>query len=203
MRRGTFPGKGSPAAAGERGMVLLAVLVVLVVTLLAGMGVLRAVQTGNAMAGNFSFHQAAMQASDRAITDALSEVANRVAAGQGNTGLPNRYLNVIDGTVNAMGVPASVDWAQVRCVDEKGALVSDCAADDGNYRIQYVVERRCSGNPDFSDIGDIRSRCEYEPSPTAGSATTIALLYRVLVRVRGPRGTESWFEAMVSGPAST
>ena len=29
------------------------------------------------------------------------------------------------------------------------------------------------------------------------------LRYRVLIRVRGPRGTESWFEAMVSGPAST
>lgn len=187
----------------QQGMVLIAVLVVLVITLLAGMGVMRAVQTGNAVSGNFSFRQGAMQASDRAVTDALSEVANRVSGGQGNTAVPNRYLSVIDGTVDTFGAPASINWTTVPCVDEKGALIADCAADDGSYRVQYVVERRCSANPDFTDINEIRSRCEYEPSVTAMSASTIALRYRVLIRVRGPRGTESWFEAMVSGPAST
>ncbi|WP_049871232.1 hypothetical protein [Ramlibacter tataouinensis] len=184
-------------------MVLIVVLVVLVVTLLAGMGVMRTVQTGNAMAGNFSFRQAAMQASDRAMTDALSEVANRISGGQGNNAVAHRYLSVIDGTVDALGMPASIDWAQVRCTDERGVLLTDCAADTGNYRIQYVVERRCAANPDLADILDIRSRCEYEPQATAVSASTTALRYRVLVRVRGPRGTESWFEAMFSGPAST
>jgi type IV pilus assembly protein PilX len=61
----------------------------------------------------------------------------------------------------------------------------------------------CASNPDFSNIADIRARCEYEASTGALSATSIELRYRVILRVRGPRGTESWFEAMVSGPAST
>lgn len=187
----------------ERGMVLIVVLVVLVLTLLAGMSVMNAVQTGNQLAGNFSFRQSALQASDRAISDALAEVANRVSGGQGNTAVTNRYLPVIEAAVDGLGVPSSVDWTQVPCVDEKGALLADCAADNGGYRVQYVVERRCSANPDFADIGDLRARCEYEPSASAASASTIALRYRVLIRVRGPRGTESWFEAMVSGPAST
>lgn len=187
----------------QRGMVLIAVLVVLVITLLAGMSAMRAVQTGNVMAGNFSFRQGALQASDRAVDDALTTIANQVVAGGGNTTAANRYLSVIDPNVDALGVPAAIDWTQVSCVDEKGTLVPNCAVDSGNYRIQYVVERRCSGNPDFLNIQDIRSRCEYEPSAGAVSAGTIALRYRVLVRVRGPRGTESWFEAMVSGPAST
>ena len=65
----------------QEGMVLIVVLVVLVVTLLAGMGVLRAVQTGNAMSGNFSFRQSGLHASDRALSDAMSEVATRVVAG--------------------------------------------------------------------------------------------------------------------------
>jgi hypothetical protein len=83
------------------------------------------------------------------------------------------------------------------------ALIADCSADTGNYRVQYVVERLCSSNPTLTDIDDIRGKCEYEPSTTALSASSIGLRYRVLIRVRGPRGTESWFEAMVSGPAST
>jgi Tfp pilus assembly protein PilX len=186
----------------QGGMVLIAVLVVLMLTLLGGIGVMQAVQTGNAMAGNFSFRQAAMQASDRAVSDAMTQLANRVAGGLGNTAVPNLYLPTA-GAVDASGVPTSVNWASVPCVDEKGALVSNCATDSGNYRVQYVIERRCSAAPDFANIASIRAVCEYEPRDAAVSAATIALRYRVVIRVRGPRGTESLFEAVVSGPAST
>ena len=189
--------------ARQQGMVLIVVLVVLVVVLLAGLGAMRSVQTGNALAGNFSFRQIGMAASDRAITDAMSDVANRVAGGGGNTAEANRYLSVTAPAVNAMGVPTAIDWTAVRCNDEKGALIADCAADNGAYRVQYVVERRCSVNPNLADVADIRARCEYEPQASAGSPETIAVRYRVLVRVRGPRGTESWFEAVISGPATT
>lgn len=188
--------------ARQRGMVLIAVLVVLMLTLLGGIGVMQAVQTGNAMAGNFSFRQAAMQASDRAVSDAMTQLANRVPGGLGNTAVANLYLPTI-GAVDAAGVPTSINWANVPCVDEQGALVSSCATDAGNYRVQYVIERRCSAVPDFTNIATIRAVCEYEPRDAAVSASTIALRYRVVIRVRGPRGTESLFEAVVSGPAST
>jgi type IV pilus assembly protein PilX len=187
----------------QEGMVLIVVLVVLALTFLAGLGVMRAADTGNVMAGNFSFQQAAVQASDRAITDALTVIANRVPGGGGNTAAPNQYRTTTDTTVNALGIPSSITWADVTCADEKGTAVTDCGAEAGNYRIQYFVERRCSSDPDLSDIADIRAKCEYEPSDSALSASSIALRYRILIRVRGPRGTESWFEAMVSGPAST
>ena len=186
----------------QGGLVLLVVLVVLGMMLLAGIGVMRAADTGNVISGNFSFQQGAVQASDRAITDALSVIANRVAADTGNTGVTDSYLATRDTTVDARGVPSSVTWANVSCVDEKGVLVTNCALDAGNYRVQQVVERMCSSNPTMSDINDIRAKCEYEASDTALSASSIGLRYRVLIRVRGPRGTESWFEAMVSGPAA-
>lgn len=187
----------------QGGMVLLVVLVVLAITFLAGMGVMRAADTGNVIAGNFSFQQGAVQASDRALTDALTVVANRVADGAGNTAVSNQYLPTRDTTVDSLGVPSSVNWTTVPCVDEKGVLIADCAADTGNYRVQYVVERMCNSNPAFADITDIRAKCEYEASDSALTASSIGLRYRVLIRVRGPRGTERWFEAMVTGPAST
>lgn len=187
----------------QRGGVLLVVLVVLVLTFLGGMSAIRAADTGNVIAGNLSFQQAAAQASDRVLTDALTVIANRVAGGAGNTAVSNQYLPLRDTTVDSMGLPASITWASVPCVDEKGVLVADCAAETGNYRVQYVVERMCNTNPTFTDITDIRAKCEYEASDTALSASTIGLRYRVLIRVRGPRGTERWFEAMVAGPAST
>lgn len=189
--------------ARQRGMVLIVVLAVLAIAVLAGMSVIRSADTGNVIAGNFSFQQGAAQASDRALTDALTVIANQVSAGGGNNAVANQYLPVRDSTVDSLGVPASITWASVPCVDEKGALITDCAAETGSYRVQYAIERLCSSSPALADIADIRAKCEYEPSDTALSATSISLRYRVLIRVRGPRATERWFEAVVTGPAST
>lgn len=187
----------------QQGVVLIMVLVVLGLMFLAGLGVMRAADTANVISGNFSFQQAAVAVSDRAVTDALNVVTARVAGGAGNTDVSNQYLATRAATLDSRGIPTSVVWADVPCIDEKGAGIANCADDTGNYRLQYVVERMCSNNPTLTDINDIRAKCEYEASSTALTALSIGVRYRVLIRVRGPRGTESWFEAMLSGPAST
>ncbi len=186
----------------QRGMVLIVVLLLLALLLLAGAGAMRAVDSGNVISGNFSFQQAAMQSADRALTDALNTAAAAVAGGGGNTAVANRYFNTRQATVDARGFPSTIDWDNVACVDPAGAAIPSCGTDTGEYRIQYVIERMCSANPNMTDMNDIRAKCEYDASVGAVSATSIAVNYRVITRVRGPRGTESWFEAMVSGPAS-
>lgn len=191
------------AGQAQRGMVLLIVLVVLALLLLAGAGAIRAVDSGNVISGNFSFQQAAMQSADRAMTDALNTTAGAVVGGGGNNDVANRYFSTRQAAVDARGFPTSINWGNVACVDPDGAAVANCATDDGGYRIQYVIERLCNANPTLTDISDIRAKCEYEASVGAVSAFGIPLRYRVIMRVRGPRGTEQWFEAMVSGPASS
>lgn len=183
-------------------MVLLVVLVVLALLLLAGAGAMRAVDTGNVISGNFAFQQAATQAADRALSDAMNTAAAAVAGGGGNVAVSNRYYTTRQTLVDSRGFPSAVDWTAVTCVDPTGAVVSSCGTDNGDYRVQYVIERMCSADPDLADINDIRAKCEYEASAGALSPASIALRYRVIMRVRGPRGTENWFEAMVSGPAS-
>ncbi len=187
----------------DRGLVMVVVLVVLVVLLMGGLGVVRSADTANVLAGNFSFQRSAAQAADRALTDALSILANRVTGGAGNNAVTGQYLPTADAAVDSRGVPTAIDWTTVGCTDEKGVSVSDCAVDAGAFRVQYVIERQCASSPDLADITDIRARCAYDASDVAGSAISIGLHYRVLIRVRGPRGTESWFEAVVSGPASS
>lgn len=186
-------------------MVLIVVLVVLMVLMVGGMGAMRAADTGNVLSGNFSFQQAAAQASDRVITDALSVIANRVAGGAGNTDVANQYMSVAATSANldSLGIPTSINWANVPCVNEKGAGIADCSADTGNYRVQYVIERMCSSAPTLTDVADIRAKCEYDATAGASGADSIGVHYRVLIRVRGPRGTLNWYEAVLSGPAST
>ena len=190
-------------ARSQRGMVLLVVLVVLALLLLAGAGAMRAVDSGNVIAGNFSFQQAAMQSADRALTDALNTLSNAVESGGGNNDIANRYFSTRQTTLDARGFPTSINWDNVVCVDPGGVVLTNCSTDTGEFRIQYIVERMCNSAPTLSDITDIRAKCEYEATAGALSAFSIPVRYRVVMRVRGPRGTEQWFEAMVSGPAST
>jgi Tfp pilus assembly protein PilX len=180
----------------------MTVLLVLALLLLAGAGAIRVADTGNVVAGNFSFKQAATQSADRALTDALNTLSTAVVGDGGNNNVAGRYFSVRQSAVDSRGFPSTIDWSTVTCVDPRGAHVSNCEADTGEYRIQYVLERMCVSNPVLTDINDIRAKCEFEASSTAVSASAISLRYRVLMHVRGPRGTESWFEAMVSGPAS-
>ena len=193
----------APHARPRRGAVLMVVLVVLVLMLLAGAGAMRAVDTGNVISGNFSFQQAAMQSADSALTDAMNTAAAAVVAGGGNTPVANRYYTTRQTPLDSRGFPTVINWAAVQCADPAGAVIAVCGVDDGQYRVQYVIERMCNADPDMGNIADIRAKCEFEASVGAVSATAISLRYRVIMRVRGPRGTESWFEAMVSGPASS
>lgn len=186
----------------QRGAVLFVVLMVLGLLLLAGLGVMRTVDTGNVIAGNYSFQQAAVQASDRAVTDAMNGLASIVVAGGGNSNVANRYYQLRETTLDSRGFPSAVNWSNVACANEIGQTISDCDASAGNYRVQYVIERLCSAQPTLTDVASLRANCEYEAAATATTATAVALRYRILIRVRGPRSTEGWFEAVVSGPAS-
>ena len=191
------------SARRQQGMVLLVAVIVLALMFMASLGVMRAADTGNVIAGNYSFQQAALQASDRALTDALNTLAGLTPGAAANNNVANRYYATKQ-VLDARGVPTALgNWSAITCVDPDGVNVAACATDAGNYRIQYVIERMCVSNPDMADINDIRAKCEYEASATALSAASIGIHYRVLIRVRGPRNTEGLFEAMVSGPAST
>jgi type IV pilus assembly protein PilX len=200
----TKPGFAMPRH--QAGNSLIIVLVVLTLLSLAGFGAMRSADTGNVISGNFAFQQAATQASDRAVTDALNALAVIAAGGAGNNDVPNRYAAVRTNTLDARGVPTTINWGSVACTNEAGVAVANCDTDNGNFRIQYFVERLCSAAPDMTVISDIRAKCEFEPGPGANAATatpaTIPLRYRVLIRVRGPRGTEGWYEALLSGPAT-
>jgi type IV pilus assembly protein PilX len=188
----------------QSGAVLMVVLLVLGMLLLAGLGAMRSVDTSNVIAGNYSFQQQAVLASDRAINVAMNSLTARVAASGGNTAAANAYLNLRAATVDSRGFPSTIDWGAVACVDEIGGAIADCNdAASGKYRVQYVIERLCTQQPTLSDLESLRANCEYEANVSAAKdAVGIALRYRIVVRVRGPRNTEGWFEAVVSAPAN-
>lgn len=196
----------------ERGTVLIVTLVILVILMYAAVSVVRSTDTANQISGNFAFKQAALQASDRAIDDAMNNLANFAIDGKSNESVLNRYsaYQSAPEDLDFRGVPKALNWTGVACVDEKGVVVADCEGEKDKYRIQYFIERQCTnelGVVDFSNPKDILMKCSHDvrKDEVAESLTpkSIWILYRVIVRVRGPRGTEGFYEAVVSGPAQS
>lgn len=62
------------APRSQRGVVLLIALIILVAMTLAGIGMMRSVDTGGMIAGNMAFRQATMQASDAGIVAAFNQL---------------------------------------------------------------------------------------------------------------------------------
>ncbi len=196
----------------QRGAVLFVTLVVLVLMSYAAVSVVRSTDTGNLIAGNFAFKQATMQVSDRAINHATDFLRDVIVKGVvvPNVSIVNRYASTraAPAALNSKGVPTALNWANVPCIPSTGVIdvtlpaVANCENLTGDYRLQYFIERQCDSNPNLTSAMDIKTKCSFVFS--SGTAISdISIYYRVIIRARGPRGTEGLYEVMLSGPATS
>lgn len=198
----------TPMQVRQRGVVLLIALIALVAMTLAGIALMRSVDTANVIAGNFAFKESTVHASDRGIELAVVTLPATVAPGNGTTPVVAKYYPVRQPT-DAQGLPTTVDWTAVPKVT---------IPTTGND-VQYVIERMCeqfvnnasnlpvasANGPDQANRADVTdycvtaTRCTSSPSiNTAPICQSGDIFYRVTTRVQGPRGTVSVVQSMVS-----
>lgn len=187
--------------AKQRGVVLLISLIALVALTLAGIALMRAIDTGNVIAGNIAFKQAALQASDTGVEAALAALPN-IIAGSLDT-------NCLACAVNTAGVY----YATMQPVDAKGvpapgnlpivwSTVPITTVSSG-YDVQYVIDRLCQGP---TPVTNVQTNCFAEAPLGGGSkkggavvfSSSAAVYYRVTVRVTGPRNTVSMVQSILS-----
>lgn len=195
-------------AGRQRGAVLMVALIVLVAMTLAGLGLMRSVNTSTRIAGNLAFQQAATQSADIGIEAAITWLEGQAGS------------SVLHDHVDATGTPGSGGYFATRA-DEPAAgqsweqywtevlastsRVNALATDEAGNTVSYVIQRLCQsiGNP-LSSIG-----CAVSPetaSTDGGSKRSGALApllprqqyYRITVRVVGPRNTTSMVQAVVA-----
>jgi Tfp pilus assembly protein PilX len=187
-------------------MVLLVALIVLVAMTLAGIALMRSVFTGNRVAGNLAFQQAATQSADVGIETAIAWLENNSAG--------NRlFSNINIGAGETVGYYASRQepgptqswddwWAAVPVPDNR---VNSLAADAAGNTVAYVIQRLCN------NVGDPNAGIGCSTSPTSSGSEgssrgsgVVALqvsgqrYYRITVRVSGPRNTVSFVQAVIS-----
>jgi type IV pilus assembly protein PilX len=194
----------SPTGARQRGVVLLVALIVLVALTLAGVALVRSVDTANLVAGNMSFHQSAIQAGERSTELAISNWLQPNNA-MGNTTLHNDAAGyVAAGTAQSPAAGQSWDayWAALVA----GGLTPQTAGgtpDAAGNTVQYVVHRLCAttGAPHLANCARSPAGTNSGGSQSAGGVAPITnpqVYYRVTTRIQGPRRTVAYIQTIVA-----
>lgn len=202
----------------ERGVVLLIALIVLVAMTLAGLALVRSVDTGNVVAGNLAFKQTATMAADAGTEAAIAYLTPLNGTADTYADKPTSgYYATSQDTLDLTGASndpsrARVDWDNDNC---SGVTASACVkpsdtivdAATGNT-VRYIINRLCQSAGDSNSASNscVTYTATGSTSPKRGEMKygddkrfepLPAVYYRVTSRVKGPRNTVSFVQTLV------
>ena len=205
----------------QGGVVLFIALMALVAMSLAAVALMRSVDTGTLIAGNLAFRQAATTSADAVVETAMNDLFALSSSALdpmsdsihplNNTNITTGYYSNAD---PALDLAADTIWTS-------GSKQVGTGPDTSGNTVRYIIQRMCQlpnttgdkvlSATEFNQNGDklgancLLSDAETQPrsqrvipDPEAGGKkSTNPPLYRVTVRVTGPRNTVSYVQAFV------
>lgn len=190
------------AGARQRGVVLMVALIVLVAMTLAGIALMRSVDTTTIIAGNLAFQQSATNSGDYGTEAAIAWLETN------NSGVflhSNVYAQGYSAARQDPAVGQSWDtfWSSV--LVPAGQVVT-LAQDATGNTVAYAIQRLCNAQGDPVSVG-----VDCTVPQTSGGASTSskgagtvqllynsAIYYRITSRVAGPRNTVSYVQTIVT-----
>jgi type IV pilus assembly protein PilX len=185
----------------QRGVVMIVTLLALVIMLIGAVALVRSFNSSLFMAGNLAFKRDLVNQVERTVPvviDALENGALSTDAARSNNLQASNYSAQMLPT-NDQGIPlALLDNAAFAAV---GSAANDIEVAGQAVRMRWVLDRLCSANGSEVTLG--AGGCTVGPTPDArgGSASdpNVAtqlpqVLYRLSVRVDGPRSTQAFFQ---------
>lgn len=194
----------------QSGLALFVSLIVLVALSIAGIALVRSIDTGSLIAGNLAFRQSANLSADTGIEAARTWLMNNMGTLTADNSANGYYAasqDALDLTGNLTpGVTADdVNWNGTGGVSQPFCLAQDAA---GNT-VCYIIHRLCNEEGALSSTS-----CSTQQTAMGGSSkgavrpmttgqeaawTDVATLgvYRVTVRVAGPRNNVSFAQAFI------
>ena len=176
----------------QRGVVLLIALIVLVAMTLAGVALVRSVDTTNLIAGNMSFQQSAIQSGEKGTEDALAWLLASSSSDLNNDNATNGFRATrADPAANASW---DAFWTATLAAQAK-TLPQDAA---GNT-VSYVIHRLCDGPGPTSTVHcsiSLENSRDSKGKPT--DFPEIKTYYRITTRIAGPRRTVAYVQTIVT-----
>ncbi|QDZ26895.1 pilus assembly protein PilX [Noviherbaspirillum sp. UKPF54] len=201
----------------ESGVVLILALIVLVAMTLAGLAMVRSVDTGNLVAGNLAFKQSATSAGDAGAESAIAWLRTAVGTAtlyqdQAASGYYATSQDTLDLTGSSHDASrALVDWDLNNCSGNSPAACirpSAAIAVAGGNSVNYIIHRLCkaAGDPNASGNSCATFKSSTSASPKRGELKygddkrfepMPVEYYRITSRVKGPKNTVSFVETIV------
>lgn len=205
---------GPIGAARQQGVVLFIALIALVAMTLAGIALVRSVDTTTMIAGNLAFKQNSTALADLGIeagrawliANANTATLNDDSPAQGYYATGQDSLD-LTGTTTPGNLLDDVDWDGTNgSAASRAAILPDSSlpvALRGTSTVSYIIHRLCVGNGVLTSAQCATSLQSSSPGSTKGGGGVKALSgvlqghYRVTARVLGPRNTISYVQAII------
>lgn len=198
----------------QSGIVLLIALIALVAISLAGVALMRSVDTGLVVSGNLAFRQTSVQIADAGTEQAVTWLTSNSASLDNDVKAAGYYASRMD-LCDLTGETPSTDddavWdpngtAQSGCNMLAVAVGSESLVD--GYMASFVIHRMCdsSGSPNAiqcsrlqgqagSDSSSTKTGGSYGATPLSGPSQ---IYYRITTRVDGPRNTSAMIQTVIA-----
>ncbi len=203
--RPRFPSQARRHA--QRGVIMILTLIALVLLLIGVAAMVRSTDSATAVIGNLAFRRDLNNRAELGIATARTALnsgpLNSLSAR--NSDLPtSNYSGVRLTNATGIGVPAVLLSNTAYSNAGYQCLPASCNPGTDGVVIRWVIDRQCYGSPGVSLVFATDS-CAYieAPKDSGGSAQSNPSkaspadrgLYRISVRVSGPRNTESYIQA--------
>jgi Tfp pilus assembly protein PilX len=201
----------------QRGVVLLIALIALVAMSLAGIALMRSVDTGLVIAGNLAFKQASTQIADAGTEQAIGWISANGASLTNDVPAAGYYATWRGGCDLSGGQTTSTDddvvWDPGSPVNANCGMVAAAVPSsdllDG-YTANFVINRMCNSEGEANDPGvfcsafidsaanssnSTKQGGSYGQTPLSGSNQQY---YRITTRVVGPRNTSGIVQTIIA-----
>jgi type IV pilus assembly protein PilX len=189
----------------QQGVVLFIALIVLVAMSLAGVALLRGVDTGTIIAGNLAFRQTSTHVADLGVEDAREWLRSTTLADLYVDRLGDAYYATWQANIDLLGNDpgkTDYDWSVAKTIASGGTFEPP-----SGYMVRYVIHRLCegSGDPASTSCVKVTGTAAGTQGGTKGAAAygsyaisvPTSAMYRITVRVTGPRNAQSYVQATV------
>ena len=192
------------SAARQRGVVLIFSLLVLLILAIGAVALLRSVNSSLLSAGNLAFHRDLVNQAEQAISSVLTEFKTNGPPLLGATTADLPAANYVSTALptNAQGVPL-VLLGNNTVFNTVASSANDIPGATPDVTIRYVIDRLCTNTGIASSSNCVQSTGlpnSGVPNHNAAIIAPSATVYRVSVRVDGPRGTQAFLQTTFTKP---
>jgi len=218
----------SKTASRQRGVVLLFSLVALVVLLIAAVALMRSFNTSLFMSGNIAFKRDLQNQGERAIDKVLPRFRvggslETDAARSADLKTSNYSATMLPG--NAQGIPDALQsepkFLAVGVATNDITEANEPSLQGQGVSIRYVIDRMATSGGSCTTLGPSVCLMTTDITPAGGSSsqwrtptrtlvpgsaasappiTTGTVVYRLTVRVNGPRDTQAFYQSTFTAP---